>query len=220
MTDSHDAFIALNGGDNPFTIGDNDSNVSIDGRVLSLSGDIDVNGRNIHIFEGTNKNQYVVLTHINRINLGDDTTENLQLDGDFCAQGAAQGENGSALKGKNIVIDAADGHNALMSLGQKVTVGGDGTDYIGINGEVYSHSGAAPVSLQGRNIIVTGKGEDEALLYTTGGQLDVDGDVIAIDGTRAKYAAEVNGGSMTIGHDGTHGFIRGNLENYGDMKIF
>lgn len=92
VTDSHDAFIALNGGDNPFTIGDNDSNVSIDGRVLSLSGDIDVNGRNIHIFEGTNKNQYVVLTHINRINLGDDTTENLQLDGDFCAQGAAQGE--------------------------------------------------------------------------------------------------------------------------------
>ena len=219
VTDSHDAFIALNGGNNPFTIGDNDSNVSIDGRVLSLSGDIDVNGRNIHIFEGTNKNQYVVLTHINRINLGDDTTENLQIDGGFCAQGAAQGENGSALKGKNIVIDAADGHNALMSLGQKVTVGGDGTDYIGINGEVYSHSGAAPVSLQGRNIIVTGKGEDEALLYTTGGQLDVDGDMIAIDGTRVKYAAEVNGGSMTIGHDGTHGFIRGNLENYGDMKI-
>ena len=77
----------MNGGDHPFTIGDDDSNVSVDGRVLSLSGDIDVNGKNIHIYEGTNKNQYVVLTHTNRINLGGDTTENLQLDGGFCAQG-------------------------------------------------------------------------------------------------------------------------------------
>lgn len=219
VTDSHDAFIALNGGDHPFTIGDEDSNVSIDGRVLSLSGDIDVNGRNIHIFEGTNKNQYVVLTHTNRINLGDDTTENLELDGGFCAQGYAKGENGSALKGKNIVIDAADGHNALMSLSQKVAVGGEATNYLGVNGEVFSHSGAAPISLQGKNVVITGKGEDEALLYTTGGQLDVDGDLIAIDGTKAKYAAEVNGGSMTIGHDGTHGIIRGDLENYGNIKI-
>jgi outer membrane autotransporter protein len=220
VTDSHDAFIALNGGDHPFTIGDEDSNVSIDGRVLSLSGDIDVNGRNIHIFEGTNKNQYVVLTHTNRINLGDDTTENLELDGGFCAQGYAKGENGSALKGKNIVIDAADGHNALMSLSQKVAVGGEATNYLGVNGEVFSHSGAAPISLQGKNVVITGKGEDEALLYTTGGQLDVDGDMIAIDGTQSKYAAEVNGGSMTIGHDGTHGMIKGDLENYGSMKIF
>ncbi|WP_418249585.1 autotransporter outer membrane beta-barrel domain-containing protein [Dialister succinatiphilus] len=321
VTDSHDAFIALNGGDNPFTIGDEDSNVNIDGRVLSLSGDIDVNGRNIQIFEGTNKNQYVVLTHTNRINLGDDTTENLELDGGFCAQGYAKGENGStlkgknivihtadghdaittqsqnikvggeatdsvdingrilsmsgdidvngknihlydeanknpyvavteqsslnfgsdttenlqidggflarggnengsALKGKNIVINASDGHDALLSWSQKVAVGGAMTDYLGINGEVFSHGYSAPISMQGKHVVITGKGEDEALLYTTGGQLDVDGDVIAIDGTQSKYAAEVNGGSMTIGHDGTHGTIRGDLENYGSMKIF
>lgn len=321
VTDSHDAFIALNGGDHPFIIGDEDSNVSIDGRVLSLSGDIDVNGRNIHIFEGTNKNQYVVLTHTNRVNLGDDTTENLELDGGFCAQGYAKGENGStlkgknivihtadghdaittqsqnikvggeatdsvdingrilsmsgdidvngknihlydeanknpyvavteqsslnlgsdttenlqidggslarggnengsALKGKNIVINASDGHDALLSWSQKVAVGGAMTDYLGINGEVFSHGYSAPISMQGKHVVITGKGEDEALLYTTGGQLDVDGDVIAIDGTQSKYAAEVNGGSMTIGHDGTHGTIRGDLENYGSMKIF
>ena len=216
---SHDAFVAVNGDSHPFIIGDDDSNVSIDGRVLSLSGGIDVNGRNIHIYEGTNKNQYVVLTHTNRINLGGDTTENLQLDGGFCAQGYADGENGSALKGKNIVINAADGHNALLSLSQKVTVGGEATDYLGINGEVFSHGSAAPISMQGRNVVITGKGEDEALLYTTGGQLDVDGDVIAVDGTQTKYAAEVNGGSMTIGHDGTHGMIKGNLDNYGSMKV-
>lgn len=321
VTDSHDAFIALNGGDHPFTIGDDDSNVSVDGRVLSLSGDIDVNGKNIHIYEGTNKNQYVVLTHTNRINLGGDTTENLQLDGGFCAQGAAKGENGSALKGKNIVIhtadghdaittqsqnitvggevtdsidingrilsrsgdidvngknihlydeanknpyvavteqsslnfgsdttenlqidggflarggndngsalkgkniviNASDGHDALLSWSQKISVGSNATDYLGINGEVFSHGYSAPISMQGKNVVITGKGEDEALLYTTGGQLDVDGDVIAIDGTQTKYAAEVNGGSMTIGHDGTHGMIKGDLENYGSMKIF
>lgn len=318
---SHDAFVAVNGDSHPFIIGDEDANVSIDGRVLSLSGGIDVNGRNIHIYEGTNKNQYVVLTHTNRINLGNDTTENLQLDGGFCAQGAAKGENGSALKGKNIiihtadghdaittqsqnitvggeetdsidingrilsrsgdidvngknihlydetnknpyvaetaqsslnfgsdttenlqidggflarggndngsalkgkniVINAADGHDALLSWSQKILVGSNATDYLGINGEVFSHGSAAPISMQGKNVVITGKGEDEALLYTTGGQLDVDGDVIAIDGTQTKYAAEVNGGSMTIGHDGTHGMIKGDLENYGSMKIF
>ncbi|WP_302609598.1 autotransporter outer membrane beta-barrel domain-containing protein [uncultured Mitsuokella sp.] len=218
VTDSHDAFIALNGGDNPFTIGDEDSNVSIDGRLLSMNGDIDVNGKNIHIYEGTNKKQYVVLTHTNRINLGGDTTENLQIDGGFLARGG--NDNGSALKGKNIVINAADGHDALLSWSQKILVGSNATDYLGINGEVFSHGSAAPISMQGKNVVITGKGEDEALLYTTGGQLDVDGDVIAIDGTQTKYAAEVNGGSMTIGHDGTHGMIKGDLENYGSMKIF
>lgn len=219
VTNSHDAFIALNGGDNPFTIGDTDANVSVDGRILSMNGDIDVNGKNIHLYEGTNKNQYVVLTHTSQINLGSDTTENLQLDGGFCAQGAAKGEDGSVLKGKNIVIDAADGHDALLSLSQKVTVGGDMTDYLGINGEVFSHSGDAPISLQGKKVVITGKGEEEALLYTTGGQLAVDGDAIAIDGTKAQYAAEANGGTLTIGHDGTHGLIKGDLKNYGSMKI-
>lgn len=214
---SHDAFVAVNGDSHPFTIGDDDSNVSIDGRVLSLSGDIDMNGKNIHIYEGTNKNQYVVLTHTNRINLGDETTENLQLDGGFLAEGG--NPTGSALKGKNIIIDAADGHNALMSLSQKVTVGDDATNYLGVNGEVFSHGGDAPISLQGKKVVVAGKGEDEALLYTTGGRLQVDGDEIFVDGTKAKYAAEVNGGSMTIGHDGTHGLIKGDLENYGSLQV-
>lgn len=319
VTDSHDAFIALNQGENPFTIGDDDSNVSIDGRVISRAGDIDVNGRNIHLYEGTNKNQYVAVTSWSSINFGSDATENLELDGGFFAEGSnpkgsalkgkniiintadghdaittqsqnikvggeatdsidingriisksgdtdvngkniylydeanknsyvaetersslnfgsdttenlqidggflARGgnENGSALKGKNIVINASDGHDALLSWSQKVAVGGAMTDYLGINGEVFSHGGAAPISMQGKNVVITGKGEDDALLYTTGGQLDVDGDLIAVDGSKAKYAAEVNGGSMTIGHDGTHGIIRGDLENYGSMKVF
>ena len=217
VTDSHDAFIALNGGDNPFTIGDNDSNVSIDGRVISRSGDIDVNGSNIHLYEGTNKNQYVAVTSGSSLNFGSDTTENLQLDGGFLAEGG--NPTGSALKGKNIIIDAADGHNALMSLSQKVTVGDDATNYLGVNGEVFSHGGDAPISLQGKKVVVAGKGEDEALLYTTGGSLQVDGDEIFVDGTKAKYAAEVNGGSMTIGHDGTHGLIKGDLENYGSLQV-
>lgn len=217
VTDSHDAFIALNGGDNPFTIGDNDSNVSIDGRVISRSGNIDVNGSNIHLYEGTNKNQYVAVTSGSSLNFGSDTTENLQLDGGFLAEGG--NPTGSALKGKNIIIDAADGHNALMSLSQKVTVGDDATNYLGVNGEVFSHGGDAPISLQGKKVVVAGKGEDEALLYTTGGSLQVDGDEIFVDGTKAKYAAEVNGGSMTIGHDGTHGLIKGDLENYGSLQV-
>lgn len=217
VTDSHDAFIALNGGDNPFTIGDNDSNVSIDGRVISRSGDIDVNGSNIHLYEGANKNQYVAVTSGSSLNFGSDTTENLQLDGGFLAEGG--NPTGSALKGKNIIIDAADGHNALMSLSQKVTVGDDATNYLGVNGEVFSHGGDAPISLQGKKVVVAGKGEDEALLYTTGGRLQVDGDEIFVDGTKAKYAAEVNGGSMTIGHDGTHGLIKGDLENYGSLQV-
>lgn len=215
--DSHDAFIALNQGDNPFTIGDDDSNVSIDGRVISRAGDIDVNGRNIHLYEGTNKNQYVAVTQWSGLNLGSDTTENLQLDGGFLAEGG--NPDGSAIKGKNIIIDAADGHNALLSFSQKVTVGGEATNYLDINGEVFSHGGDAPISMQGKKVVITGKGEDEALLYTAGGSLQVDGDEIFIDGTKAKYAAEVNGGAMTIGHDGTHGIIKGDLENYGDMKI-
>lgn len=217
VTDSHDAFIALHGGDNPFTIGDNDSNVSIDGRVISRSGDIDVNGSNIHLYEGANKNQYVAVTSGSSLNFGSDTTENLQLDGGFLAEGG--NPTGSALKGKNIIIDAADGHNALMSLSQKVTVGDDATNYLGVNGEVFSHGGDAPISLQGKKVVVAGKGEDEALLYTTGGRLQVDGDEIFVDGTKAKYAAEVNGGSMTIGHDGTHGLIKGDLENYGSLQL-
>lgn len=217
VTDSHDAFIALHGGDNPFTIGDNDSNVSIDGRVISRSGDIDVNGSNIHLYQGANKNQYVAVTSGSSLNFGSDTTENLQLDGGFLAEGG--NPNGSALKGKNIIIDAADGHNALMSLSQKVTVGDDATNYLGVNGEVFSHGGDAPISLQGKKVVVAGKGEDEALLYTTGGRLQVDGDEIFVDGTKAKYVAEVNGGSMTIGHDGTHGLIKGDLENYGSLQV-
>lgn len=217
VTDSHDAFIALHGGDNPFTIGDNDSNVSIDGRVISRAGNIDVNGSNIHLYEGANKNQYVAVTSGSSLNFGSDTTENLQLDGGFLAEGG--NPTGSALKGKNIIIDAADGHNALMSLSQKVTVGDDATNYLGVNGEVFSHGGDAPISLQGKKVVVAGKGEDEALLYTTGGSLQVDGDEIFVDGTKAKYAAEVNGGSMTIGHDGTHGLIKGDLENYGSLQV-
>lgn len=139
VTDSHDAFIALNGGDNPFTIGDNDSNVSIDGRVISRAGNIDVNGSNIHLYEEANKNQDVAVTSGSSLNFGSDTTENLQLDGGFLAEGG--NPTGSALKGKNIIIDAADGHNALMSLSQKVTVGDDATNYLGVNGEVFSHGG-------------------------------------------------------------------------------
>lgn len=217
VTDSHDAFIALNGGENPFTIGDDDSKVSIDGRVISRSGDIDVNGSNIHLYAGTNKNQYVAITQQDSLNLGSDTTENLQIDGGFLARGG--NENGSALKGKNIVINATDSHDALLSWSQKVTVGDDATNYLGVNGEVFSHGENAPISLQGKKVVIMGKGEDEALLYTTGGSLQVDGDEIFVDGTKAKYAAEVNGGSMTIGHDGTHGLIKGDLENYGSMQV-
>lgn len=217
VTNSHDAFIALNGGDNPFTIGDNDSNVSIDGRVISRAGNIDVNGSNIHLYEGADKNQYVAVTSWSSLNFGSDTTENLQLDGGFLAEGS--NPTGSALKGKNIIIDAADGHNALMSLSQNITVGDDATNYLGVNGEVFSHGGYAPISLQGKKIGVAGKGEDEALLYTTGGSLQVDGDEIFVDGTKAKYATKVNGGSMTIGHDGTHGLIKGDLENYGSLQV-
>lgn len=69
---THDAVVIQQAADNALVIGEADSNVSIDGRLVGLNGGYSVDGDIIHIYEGTNKDQNLVLTTGGAVNLGHD----------------------------------------------------------------------------------------------------------------------------------------------------
>lgn len=211
-TDTHDALVIQHQDDTPATIGDSDSTVSVDGRLISLSGDMTVNGKAIHLFEGTNKNQYLVATTGYNVDLGSDTTETLAIDGGVLAMGG-NSDGTMALKGQAITLDAGSGHNAIQANNMPLDVGDTSTKQVAVNGEIFSAGEHAPITVEGSTVTLSGSGKEDALVYTTGGSVNVSADTLLVDGTQATYAARTNGGSITLGKDGTHGLINGNLQN-------
>lgn len=211
-TSTHDVLVVRHQADTPATIGDADSTVNVDGRIISLNGDIAVDGKNIHLSEGTNKNQYLVATTGYNVSLGSDTTENLSLDGGVLAMGGSS--NGTmTLQGKSIALDAGSGHNALQANNMPLTVGDGATKQVAVNGEIFSAGENAPITVEGSTVSVTGNGKEDALVYTTFGSVAVSADTLLVDGTKATYAARTNGGSITLGKTGTHGLIKGKMQN-------
>ncbi|WP_296397875.1 autotransporter outer membrane beta-barrel domain-containing protein [Acidaminococcus timonensis] len=211
-TGTHDALVIQHQDDTPATIGDSDSTVSVDGRLISLSGDIVVDGKDIHLYEGTNKNQYLVATTGYNVDLGSDTTETLAIDGGVLAMGGSS-DGTMTLKGQTITLDAGSGHNALQANNMPLDVGDASTKQVAVNGEIFSAGEHAPITVEGSTVTLSGNGKEDALVYTTGGSVNVSADTLLVDGTQATYAARTNGGSITLGKDGTHGLINGNLQN-------
>ena len=222
-TGTHDALVIQQQADTPATIGDPDSTVSVDGRIISLNGDIAVNGKDIRLYEGTNKNQYVVATTGYNVSLGSDTTDRLSIDGGVLATGGSidrgvlaiggSSDGTMALKGRTITLDAERGHNALQANDMSLDVGSDATRQVSINGEIFSAGEHAPITVEGSTVTLSGSGKEDALVYTTGGSVNVSADTLLVDGTQATYAARTNGGSITLGKEGTHGLINGELQN-------
>lgn len=231
VTDTHDAFVVYHEGDDPHTsshegnmpffIGDADSNVQIDGRIIVLNGNVDINGSHIHLYEGNNKNQYVAVVADGRIYMGSDTTDVLHLGGGFRADTTKKKyPDGSLLRGKNIIIDAAEGHHAIMAVNQKITVGNEKTDTIAIHGKVFSAGTSAPIYLNGKNILIDGRDVDHAI--ETAGLIKREEKKLKI--SRASEMTDPNGyennrGTIIIGGEGSHGVILGDIKNHGVMKI-
>lgn len=99
---TQDAVVIQQAADNALVIGEADSNVSIDGRLVGLNGGYSVDGDTIHIYEGSNKNQNLILTTGGAVNLGHNGTRRLQIDGGIWALGDSA--NKVALEGKDILI--------------------------------------------------------------------------------------------------------------------
>lgn len=183
-SNTHDALVIQSAADNAVVIGEADSNVNIDGRLVGLNGGYSVDGDIIHIYEGTNKNQNLVLTTGGAVNLGHDGTSLLQIDGGIWALGDST--NAVNLQGRNILIDPASGMRAVQANAMPVTIGDNATEHAVVNGEIWSVSNKAPITLDANSYALSANG--------------------------STYAARSSGGgSITIGHDGSTGSIDGNL---------
>lgn len=183
-SNTHDALVIQQAADEAVVIGEADSNVSIDGRLVGLGGGYSVHGDTIHIYEGTNKNQNLVLTTGGAVNLGSDTTRLLQVDGGIWGLGDTT--NKVSLKGQNIVIDPASGMRAVQSNAMPVEIGDSTTGFTKVNGEIWSICNKAPITLDAKQYVLSANG--------------------------STYAAHSSGaGSVTIGHEGSVGNIEGKL---------
>lgn len=183
-SNTHDALVIQYAADNALVIGEADSNVSIDGRLVGLNGGYSVDGDIIHIYEGTNKNQNLVLTTGGAVNLGHDGTNLLQIDGGIWALGDRK--NAVNLQGRNIMIDPASGMRAVQANAMPVTVGGSATENAVVKGEIWSLSEKAPITLDANHYVLSANG--------------------------STYAARSSGGgSITLGHAGSTGVIAGDL---------
>lgn len=181
---THDAVVIQQAADNALVIGEADSNVSIDGRLVGLNGGYSVDGDTIHIYEGSNKNQNLILTTGGAVNLGHDGTRLLQIDGGIWALGDSA--NKVALEGKDILIDPASGMRAVQANAMPVTIGGSATENAVVKGEIWSLSEKAPITLDANHYVLSANG--------------------------STYAARSSGGgSITLGHEGSTGVIEGNL---------
>lgn len=181
---THDAVVIQQAADNALVIGEADSNVSIDGRLVGLNGGYSVDGDTIHIYEGSNKNQNLILTTGGAVNLGHDGTRLLQIDGGIWALGDSA--NKVALEGKDILIDPASGMRAVQANAMPVTIGGSATENAVVKGEIWSLSEKAPITLDAGHYNLSANG--------------------------STYAARSSGGgSITLGHEGSTGVIDGDL---------
>ena len=180
---THDAVVIQQAAVNALVIGEADSNVSIDGRLVGLNGGYSVDGDIIHIYEGTNKNQNLILTTGGAVNLGHDGTNLLQIDGGIWALGDST--NAVNLQGRNIMIDPASGMRAVQANAMPVTIGDSATENAVVNGEIWSVSHKA-ITLDANNYSLAANG--------------------------STYAARsTGGGSITVGHAGSTGVIVGDL---------
>lgn len=183
-SNTHDALVIQSAADNALVVGEADSNVNIDGRLVGLNGGYSVDGDIIHIYEGTNKNQNLVLTTGGAVNLGHDGTSLLQIDGGIWGMGDST--NAVNLRGRNILINPASGMRAVQANAMPVTIGDSATENAVVNGEIWSVSQKAPITLDANNYSLAANG--------------------------STYAARsTGGGSITVGHAGSTGVIAGDL---------
>lgn len=181
---THDALVIQQAADNALVIGEPDSHVSIDGRLVGLNGGYSVDGDTIHIYEESNKDQNLVLTTGGAVNLGHDGTSLLRIDGGIWAMGDSA--NKVDLEGKDIRIDPASGMRAVQANAMPVEIGDSATENAVVNGEIWSVCGKAPIT--------------------------VDAGQYALSANGSTYAARsTGGGSITLGHDGSTGIIDGEL---------
>lgn len=181
---THDALVIQQAADNALVIGEPDSHVSIDGRLVGLNGGYSVDGDTIHIYEGANKDQNLILTTGGAVNLGHDGTSLLRIDGGIWAMGDSA--NKVDLEGKDIRIDPASGMRAIQANAMPVEIGDSATENAVVNGEIWSVCGKAPIT--------------------------VDAGQYALSANGSTYAARsTGGGSITLGHDGSTGIIDGDL---------
>lgn len=181
---THDALVIQQAADNALVIGEPDSHVSIDGRLVGLNGGYSVDGDTIHIYEGANKDQNLILTTGGAVNLGHDGTSLLRIDGGIWAMGDSA--NKVDLEGKDIRIDPASGMRAVQANAMPVEIGDSATENAVVNGEIWSVCGKAPIA--------------------------VDAGQYALSANGSTYAARsTGGGSITLGHDGSTGIIDGEL---------
>ena len=151
---------------------------------MGLNGGYSVDGDTIHIYEGSNKNQNLILTTGGAVNLGHDGTRLLQIDGGIWALGDSA--NKVALEGKDILIDPASGMRAVQANAMPVTIGGSATENAVVKGEIWSLSEKAPITLDANHYVLSANG--------------------------STYAARSSGGgSVTLGHEGSTGVIDGDL---------
>lgn len=183
-SNTHDALVIQSAADNALVVGEADSNVNIDGRLVGLNGGYSVDGDIIHIYEGTNKNQNLVLTTGGAVNLGHDGTSLLQIDGGIWGMGDST--NAVNLRGRNILINPASGMRAVQANAMPVTIGDSATENAVVNGEIWSVSQKAPITLDANNYSLAANG--------------------------STYAARsTGGGAITVGHAGSTGVIAGDL---------
>lgn len=181
---THDALVIQQAADNALVIGEPDSHVSIDGRLVGLNGGYSVDGDTIHIYEGANKDQNLILTTGGAVNLGHDGTSLLRIDGGIWAMGDSA--NKVDLEGKDIRINPASGMRAIQANAMPVEIGDSATENAVVNGEIWSVCGKAPITV--------GAGQ------------------YALSANGSTYAARsTGGGSITLGHDGSTGIIDGDL---------
>lgn len=181
---THDALVIQQAADNALVIGEPDSHVSIDGRLVGLNGGYSVDGDTIHIYEGANKDQNLILTTGGAVNLGHDGTSLLRIDGGIWAMGDSA--NKVDLEGKDIRIDPASGMRAVQANAMPVEIGDSATENAVVNGEIWSVCGKAPITVEAGQYALSANG--------------------------STYAARsTGGGSITLGHDGSTGIIDGDL---------
>ncbi|WP_278676038.1 autotransporter outer membrane beta-barrel domain-containing protein, partial [Acidaminococcus fermentans] len=181
---THDALVIQQAEDNALVIGEPDSHVDIDGRLVGLNGGYSVDGDTIHIYEGAKKDQNLILTTGGAVNLGHDGTSLLRIDGGIWAMGDSA--NKVDLEGKDIRIDPARGMRAVQANAMPVTIGDSATENAVVDGEIWSLSEKAPITL--------------------------DADHYGLSANGSTYAARsTGGGSITLGHDGSTGIIDGEL---------
>ena len=185
---THDAFLS----NETVSIGDSNSAVTIDGRVLTMYGGYNIDGDSIHIYEGTNKNQNVVIADGDyEAQIGsEDNTSSVQIDGGVI--GYSGTEEILSIQGKNILIDPKAGKVAVESDSKPIAIGTAATEAVTINGTVWASNEA--------NI-------DDSAVSGTPGSITIDGSTITLADNGGDYALLADdsdaGTQIAVGSEGS-----------------